>query len=265
MVQNNSKDIITLLRCHRIENLVESSQARWLEKSFGDGNLSQRTRLFLQAKGNTRSASIYCVRTMAMDHVERLLKSHSHLSAEHILLCQLLVGLQTAFDNDPETMGVYPHETAFNTPYHRSYAYTLFQAGDLNGALTHLHRIQLTEITEQDVKLLVDFGTQLWSRIQAILSIVKILPDIASKIFKDSLDVLVLPYSMLAVTSRQWDENEDLIKSSFMWPWIRRSIQVQKRELPGEPVNWSPTRLDAGLRDSFGHTFLHAAIYSQDI
>ncbi|KAJ0109899.1 hypothetical protein J7T55_004449 [Diaporthe amygdali] len=203
------------------------------------------------------------IRRVTLDHLKSLLESRQHPSAERILICQLLVDLETSFStftSDSENVHR-QHDSSFAT-HQRDLAALLCETGDENGALTLLRRIPRAQIEKEDLERIMQLGTALCSRMTGILKILGIGDD--SSTLDVSLDVLVLPYSLLAAHSRKWIDNEGFIKKSFIWPWIRRSIRAQLRDHPGAPVDWSPSRLDTQFRDVFGHSLLHAAIYSQD-
>lgn len=235
----------------------------WLREFFRKESCSEISpKKGILRKATNRLHAMCRIRKVALDHLKSLLESYKHPSAERVLICQLLIDLETSFDtfaSDSET--AYHQQNQLFAAHQRDLAALLCKTGDSNGALSLLHRIPLSQLGEKDLDRIMQLGAALCSRMKAVPKILGIGDD--PIILDVSLDVLVLPYSLLAVHSRQWIDNEGFIKKSFMWPWIRRSIQSQMRDNPGEPVDWSPTRLDTRFRDAFGHSFLHAAIYSQ--
>lgn len=265
--QTFRKDIVTVLRCHHTEYIVEMSQSRWLERFLSrncenSGEIDMKQ--FLE-KVASRMRALSWIQKHTLSRVESALQSHEYSSAERMLICQLLVDLETsfsAFTSDLETVNHQGDPVFASTQ--RDLAAMLYETGDYHGALTILHRIPLAQIEEKDLSMIVQLGVALCARAKILPKVLGIDDDPMILAVFECLDVLVLPYSLLAAHSSHWIDSESFIKKSFMWPWIRRSIQEQLQEHPGAPVNWRPTRLDTQFRDAFGHSFLHAAIYSQD-
>lgn len=197
--------------------------------------------------------------------VKSTLRSHEYASAERALICQLLVDLGTSLTtsiSDFETS--YHQEKSFDASYERNLADLLCETGDYNGALTLLHRIPRTHIRVQDLNKIFQLGNTLCERAKIIPKLLgaEDMPIISASFGR--LDVLVLLYSLLAAPSGHRIDYETFIKKSFMWPWIRRSVQAQLQDQSGAPVDWQPTRFDTQFRDAFGHSILHAAIIFQD-
>lgn len=244
------------------------SQSRWLEIAFRSHSLEIDMKQFSE-KVAIRRRSMSWIQKRTLHLVKSTLDSHNHSSVESMLICQLLVDLQTCFSTvtpDSETLHLQENDwNAFDASYERNLADLLCETGDYNGALALLHRIPLTHIRKQDLNKMRLLGIELCSEMM-LVTFPKILGTDDDPMILDvfeHLDALVLPYSLLAVHSSEWIENEDFIKKSFLWPWIRRSIQVQLKDQPGAPLDWQPTTLDRRFRDAFGHSFLHAANYSQ--
>lgn len=258
-IQNFRQDIITILRCHHTECRVEINQSRWLQRTleiYGEIDMKYFWKLVTD-----RLHAISTIQQRTLHHVKSLLNSQHH-SAERILICQLLFNLETCF-----TASVFHSEAL----YHRGDVFTaqlsrrnlanlLGESGDHNGALCLMHRIPLPAIREHDLVEMTHLGVALCSRMKTIPEVLGIGDDLMILDIFANPDVLILPYSVLSVQSNV----ENFIKQSFMWPWIRRSIQARLKEQPGAPVDRRPTRLDPQFRDVFGHSFLHAAIYCQD-
>lgn len=265
-IQTFRKDIVTVLRCHHTEYLVEISQSRWLERFFYRNyeNSEIDMKQFLE-KIASRLRALSCIQKRTFSRVKSTLQSHKHSSAERMLICQVLVELETSFNTSISDLETVNHRQnfAFATTQ-RNLAALLCRTGDYHGALTILHRIPLSQIEEKDLKRIVQLGVALCARAKTLPVVLGLGDDPMISAVFECLDVLVLPYSLLAAHSSHWIDNEDFIKKSFTWPWIRRSIQAQQQDQPGAPVDWRPTRLDTQFRDAFGHSILHAAIYSQD-
>lgn len=270
-IQNFRQDIITILRCHHTECRVEMSQSRWLQRKLGQnrGNLAWVDMQPFSKKATDRLHAMSWIQKRILHHVRSTLNSKGHSSAERILICQLLVDLETSFSTSiSDSEALYHQGNTFDASYGRNLADLLCASGDFNGALSLLHRIPLAYIREQDLIRMTQLGVTLCSRMMMIPKILGIDDDLMILDVFANLDVLILPHSLLAVYCRQWFNDGDFIKQSFMWPWIRRSIQARLKEQPGAsgaPVDRRPTRLDPQFRDVFGHSFLHAAIFCQDI
>ncbi|KAI7779376.1 hypothetical protein LA080_000953 [Diaporthe eres] len=267
LMYQQMKDIVTVLRCHHTEYLIEISQSRWLERLFfrnyaNSGEIDMKH--FLE-KLASRMRALSWIQKHTLSRVKSALQSPKYSSAERMLICQVLVELETSFStsiSDLETVN-HRQNPAFATTQ-RNLAALLCRTGDYQGALTILHRIPLSQIEGNDLKRIVQFGLALCARAKTLPKVLGIGDDPMISAVFECLDVLVLPYSLLAANSSHWIDSGDFIKKSFTWPWIRRSIQAQLQDQPGAQVNWRPARLDTQFRDTFGHSILHAAIYSQD-
>lgn len=260
------KDVITVLRCHHMEYCVQMSQSQWLDKPLRNNRtfVEPGKRDFLEGI-KSRIYALSRMQKLTSNYVKSQLESHRYSSAERSLICQLLVDLETSFSAFTSDIGTkYRQGNSVFAAHQRDLAALLCESGDYDGALSLLHRIPLVQIVEKDLNEILRLGVALVSRMRVIPKTLGIDDDPVILDILESLDVLILPYSFLIIHSCQWINNDAFIKKSFMWPWIRRSIQGQLRDRPGKEVDWRPTRLDTQLRDAFGHTFLHAAIYSQD-
>lgn len=244
------------------------SQISWLQKSLRRGRVSVGIDVDqLHDSMSNRSPAIMRIEKLTTDHVKSLLESqvNKRSSAERMLICQLLVDLQTSFNTYCLGSGaLYPQGNPYDGSYERNLASVLCQAGDYNGALALLHRISYQQIRQQDLSRIVQLGTALCARMKLIPEALGIGDDpMVSAVF-ECMDVLVLPYNLLAEYPSHGTGTDEFIKNSFMWPWIRRSIRAQLKDQPEAPIDWSATRLDFQFRDCFGHSFLHAAVFSQD-
>lgn len=260
------KDVITVLRCHHMEYCVQMSQSQWLDKPLRNNRTFVETgkENFLEGI-KRRIYALSRMQKLTLNYVKSQLDSHKYSSAERSLICQLLVDLETSFSAFASDIGTkYRQGNSVFGAHQRDLATLLCESGDYDGALSLLHRIPLVQIVEKDLHDMLQLGVALASRMKMIPKILGIDDDPIILDILESLDVLILPYSFLIIHSCQWINNDAFIKKSFMWPWIRRSIQATLRDRLGKEVDWRPTRLDTQLRDAFGHTFLHAAIYSQD-
>lgn len=176
------------------------------------------------------------------------------------MLVDVGTSLSTSFA-DFETP--YQQEKSFDAYSELILADLLCETGDHNGALALLHRFPRTHIREMDLKRVFQLGVALCERVKTIPKLLgaEDMPMISAAF--GPLDVLVLPYSLLATPSSHRIDYETFMKKSFMWPWIRRNVQAQLQDQPGEPVYLHPTVLDTQFGDAFGHSILHAAIISQ--
>lgn len=238
------------------------SQWRWLETSFDGYKFGEIDKKQLLEESASR---LTWIQKRTLHLVISTLRSHEHSPAERMLICQLLVDLQTSFRTSTADSGtLYHEEKSSDASYERNLSDLLCESGDYNGALTLLHRIPRTLLRVQDLNRIVQLGVALCARAKNIPKILGA-EDISmiSAAF-ERLDVLVLPYSLLDAHFSHRIDDGIFIKKSFMWPWIRKSVQAQLQDQPGALVDWQPTRLDTQFRDAFGHSVLHAAIYSQD-
>lgn len=245
------------------------SRSQWLERFFHNynarfGETEQNHFLKNMAK---RLGALSRIQKITSQHVKSLLQSRKHSSAGRMLICQLLVDLETSLSTFTSGSGT-SHNQA--DPLHvsdqRHLAALLYENGDFHGALTLLHRVPHAQIGGTDLKRMMKFGVDLCSRMKRLSKVLGIYDDlmVLDRNIFGNLAPLVLPYSLLAERSNYWIDDEAFIKKSFIWPWIRISVLKQLQDQPGAPVNWTPTELDPDLQDAFGHTFLHAAILCQD-
>lgn len=207
------------------------------------------------------------IQRLTKDHVKSLLESQAdkHSSAERMLICQLLVDLERSLSSDSvrDMAAADQEQKNPSGDDQRNFAALLCETGDHNGALSLLYKIPRRDLGMQDLRSIVKIGTVLCARMKLIPEALGIGDDpMVSAVF-EQMDVLVLPHLLLADYPNQGTGPDAFIRKSFMWPWIRRSLWAQLKDQSGAPMDWSATRLDLQFRDFFGHSFLHAAIFSQ--
>lgn len=208
------------------------------------------------------------IERLTKDHVKLLLESQAdkHSSAERMLICQLLVDLERSLSSDSvRDMAAADQEQKYPSgDDQRNLAALLCETGDHNGALSLLYKIPRHDLGIQDLRSIVKIGTVLCARMKLIPEALGIGDDpMVSAVF-EQMDVLVLRHHLLVDYPNQGTDPDAFIRKSFMWPWIRRSLWAQLKDQSGAPMDWSATRLDLQFRDFFGHSFLHAAVLSQD-
>ena len=240
------------------------SQFHWLENFFSDNQslVTIDMNQFLE-KISQRLCTMSRIQKQTLQHAKSLLQSPKHSSAERTLICQLLVDIETSLTtctSEPENLY---HQAAFPSDQ-RHLAALLCENGDYNGALTLSHRVPLAQISKKDLERMEQLSVDLRSRLWKISQTLGIYEDLVALDFYEYQDPLILPYSLLAAHSNQSIDNEAFIKKSFMWPWIRDDVLEHLEDQLEAPLNWMPTNGNSFFRDAFGHTFLHAAVLSQD-
>lgn len=246
---------------------MQKSQMLWLEKSFRDKYVVEIDNKQFFDKFNKRLLAVSRIQKLTLDHTRTMLESQAgkHSMAERMLICQLLVDLETSFSTSSSSMASTQFEQEFEfLGDQRNLAALLCQTGDYNGALTLLHKIPRKQIGNQDLSRIVEIGTLLCARTKTIPEVLGTDDDRMYSAVFECMDVLVFPYNLLDEHSGQGTSFGEFIGDSFMWPWQRRSICTRLKNVPGAPMDLSQLRLDPQFRDDFGHSLLHAAAFSQD-
>lgn len=251
-----------------MEYHLEKSQMLWLENSFRDKGSVEIDRQQFLDKFNKRLRAVSWIQKLTLEHTRTMLESQAgkHSTAERMLISQLLVDLKTSFSTSTSGIEASRFEKEFGSgDDQRNLAALLSQTGDYNGALTLLHSIPSHRIRQPDLSRIVEIGTLLCARTKKIPEVLGTDDDPMYSAVFECMDVLVLPYNLMAHSLHNRTGFENFIKHSFTWPWIRRRIQAVLKDQPEGPLDYSATTLDFQFRDCFGHSLLHAAVISLGI
>jgi hypothetical protein len=246
---------------------MQIKQARWVEETFAGIDGFQKREDY-PPEIRVRHEEMTQIRELTSDRLKMLLEAHKHHGARSMLICQLLIDLESSFSRDPQAISNSDSGTLSDQQLSihslRHLAASLCEAADYDRILSLLHRTPPGRmwIWEKHLIEIVGLGVNLFLKVDETS---KLLGAAGEKVFNalfSGSDVPFLPYILFAVHCNQSIENPDFVKRSFLWPWIRRGLQIDLRLLPDiKFLGWKP-REDQHIecRDVFGHTLLHVTL-----
>ena len=204
--------------------------------------------------------------------IRQLLQSSDKSPTERAILCQLLEDVTIPLRIPCVLAGRLV--VSQDADEHMRCAKLLNQSGDVGAAIMLLHnflrcvdfgRFEKRQSCREIFIVLHILSADFLRRVSRILDQLDLNLSKEERNTLEDPNVVIFPYSLLAGSANITFETKVFARASFTWPWIRQFVLktwVAANFTNLDGIDWRLFfKLDScGFKDTFGHSYLHAAL-----